>query len=145
MARTLRRVRPDDPRPSYVQVADALRDEIKRGGLAPGDRLPSVRDLAVRFDIAAVTVQSALRVLRDEGYIASRSTRGYFVREELPATTDTGQPSAEFTALRDQLDAIRTITRDLADRVSHLEAAVGHPRQADDHPESPAPTDQSES
>ena len=68
-----------------MQVADALREEIKQGGIAPGERLPSVRDLADRFDIAAVTVQSALRVLRDEGYIASRSTRGYFVRDELPA------------------------------------------------------------
>ena len=135
-------MRPDDSRPTYVQVADALREEIKGGSLGPGDRLPSVRDLATRFDIAAVTVQSGLRVLRDEGYIASRSTRGYFVRDELPAAAD--QPSPEFTALRDQLDAIQTVMRDLTDRVTHLEAAVGRPRQADDHPGSPGPTGGSE-
>jgi GntR family transcriptional regulator len=131
-------VRPDDSRPTYVQVADALREEIKRGSLGRGDRLPSVRDLATRFDIAAVTVQSALRVLRDEGYIASRSTRGYFVREELPLANG-DQPSTEFTALRDQIDAIQTVMRDLSDRVTHLEAAVARPRRAADRPGSRRP------
>jgi DNA-binding transcriptional regulator YhcF (GntR family) len=129
----------DDARPAYVQVADVLRDEIKRGAIRPGERLPSVRDLSVRFDIASVTVQSALRVLRDEGFIASRSTRGYFVREELPPA-DIDQPSAEFTALRNQIDAIQAVMRDLADRVTHLEAAAAGPRQADDRPGSPGPT-----
>jgi DNA-binding transcriptional regulator YhcF (GntR family) len=129
----------DDARPTYVQVADMLRDEIKRGAIRPGERLPSVRDLSVRFNIASVTVQSALRVLRDEGFIASRSTRGYFVRDELPPI-DLDQPSAEFRTLRDQIDAIHAVMRDLADRVTHLEAAVARPRQADDRPGSPAPT-----
>jgi GntR family transcriptional regulator len=133
-------VRPDDSRPTYVQVAEALREEIKRGSLGPGDRLPSVRDLATRFDIAAVTVQSALRILRDEGYIASRSTRGYFVRDELPAAASTDQPSAEFTALRDQLDAIREVMRDLADRVNRLEAAVGSQGEAARRGSTPPPT-----
>ena len=134
----------DDARPTYKQVADVLRDEIKRGAIGRGERLPSVRDLSVRFEIANVTVQSALRVLRDEGYIASRSTRGYFVREELPPAA-AEQPSAEFTALNDQLDAIRTVMRDLSDRVSHLEAAVGRPHQEDDRPGSRPPASGSES
>ena len=126
-------MQPDDSRPTYVQVADALRGEIKRGSLGPGDRLPSVRDLATRFEIAAVTVQSALRVLRDEGYITSRSTRGYFVRDELPAAASTDEPSTEFTALRDQIDAIRDVMRDLADRVNRLESAVGSQAEAAPH------------
>ena len=126
-------MQPDDSRPTYVQVADALRGEIKRGSLGPGDRLPSVRDLATRFEIAAVTVQSALRVLRDEGYITSRSTRGYFVRDALPAAASTDEPSTEFTALRDQIDAIRDVMRDLADRVNRLESAVGSQAEAAPH------------
>lgn len=113
----------DDSRPTYLQVADAIRDEITAGRVSPGERLPSVRDLSARFDIAAVTVQSALRVLRDEGYIASRSTRGYFVRDQLP---DSVEPAAspEFSAIREQLDAIRTAVGDLAARVSQLETTV---------------------
>ena len=120
----------DDSRPTYLQVADALREEIKRGSVRPGERLPSVRDLSTRFDIASVTVQSALRVLRDEGYIAPRSTRGYFVRDELP-TSEAEQPSAEFTVIRDQLYAMQAVVRNLADRVSHLESVVAPPEEAD--------------
>lgn len=100
-----------------------------------------MRDLSTRFDIAAVTVQSALRVLRDEGYIASRSTRGYFVRDELPAPSD--QPSAEFALIRDQLKTVQTTMRDLAERVSHLESAV-HPPGAVDPPGSSPPRPESD-
>ena len=130
----------DDSRPTYLQVADTLRDEITRGAVVPGERLPSVRDLAARFDIAGATVQSALRVLRDEGYISSRSTRGYFVRDQLP--TPPTQPSDEFTAIRGQLEALTTTMRELTERVGHLEDVVlpgGHPSPG----ESPARADRS--
>jgi GntR family transcriptional regulator len=113
----------DDSRPTYLQVADVLRTEITRGQLPPGERLASVRDLAARFDIAAVTVQSALRVLRDEGLVVARSTRGYFVRDELPEPASEGG-TTEYLAIRRQLDAIETLIRDLAGRVRHLEAVV---------------------
>lgn len=112
----------DDSRPTYLQVADTLRDEITSGAIGPGERLPSVRDLAARFDIAGATVQSALRVLRDGGYISPRSTRGYFVREELPTPQD--RSSDEFTAIRSQLEALTTTMRELTERVGHLEGAV---------------------
>lgn len=113
----------DDSRPAYVQVADAIRDEITGGKLGPGERLPSVRELSMRFEIATVTVQSALRVLRDEGYVASRSTRGYFVRDELP-TAAAVEPSSDFAVIRGQLDTLSRAMRDLDERVSHLEAGV---------------------
>lgn len=134
-------VRLDDSRPTYLQVADVLREEIEHGQVPPGARLPSVRDLSTRFDIAAVTVQSALRVLRDEGYIASRSTRGYFVCDELPTPTE--QPSAEFTLIRDELETMQTAMRDLSERVSHLESAV-HPPSAVDPPGSSPPRSESD-
>jgi DNA-binding transcriptional regulator YhcF (GntR family) len=112
---------PDDSRPTYLQVADELRGQIRAGELAPGERLPSVRDLSVRLGIAAVTVQSALRVLRDEGLIVPRSTRGYFVRDELP---DLPAPSPEYAQIRDQLAVVQATVEDLAERISHLEQAV---------------------
>ena len=117
-------VRFDDSRPTYLQVADALRAEIRAGTFPPGERLPSVRDLSGRFDIAAVTVQSALRVLRDEGLIASRSTRGYFVSNDPAAAAPRQAPSAEYLALREQLDAVQGAMSDLGDRISRLEEVV---------------------
>ena len=113
----------DDSRPTYLQVADVLRTEITRGQLPAGERLASVRDLAARFNVAAVTVQSALRVLREEGFVIARSTRGYYVRDELPEPTP-DEGTGEYPALRRQLEVIESLIHDLADRVRHLEEVV---------------------
>jgi len=72
---------PDDPRPPYVQVANPLRAAILTRTFQPGDRLPSRAELARRYNVAPMTVQSALRELRDEGLIVSRQGSGVFVRE----------------------------------------------------------------
>lgn len=72
---------PDDPRPPYQQVANALRAAILTRKLAPGEKLPSGSELASRYGVARMTVQQAIRLLRDEGLIVSRQGSGVFVRE----------------------------------------------------------------
>jgi DNA-binding transcriptional regulator YhcF (GntR family) len=72
---------PDDPRPPYAQVAGALRAAILTKKLRPGDKLPSGNQLATRYGVARMTVQQAIRVLRDEGLVVSRQGSGVFVRE----------------------------------------------------------------
>ena len=71
---------PDDPRPPYMQIANALRAAILTKQLAPGEQLPSGNELAKRYGVARMTVQQALRVLRDEGLIVTRQGSGVFVR-----------------------------------------------------------------
>ena len=72
---------PDDPRPPYVQVASALRAAILTKTLEPGDQLPSGSQLAERYGVARMTVQQAIRVLREEGLVVSRQGSGVFVRD----------------------------------------------------------------
>ncbi|WP_285635931.1 GntR family transcriptional regulator [Lentzea sp. NBRC 102530] len=72
---------PDDPRPPYVQVANALRASILTKVFKAGDKLPSRAELAKKYEVAPMTVQNALRELRDEGLIVSRQGSGVFVRE----------------------------------------------------------------
>lgn len=72
---------PDDPRPPYVQVANALRAAILTKVFQAGDKLPSRAELAKKYAVAPMTVQNALRELRDEGLIVSRQGSGVFVRE----------------------------------------------------------------
>ncbi|RBM19400.1 GntR family transcriptional regulator [Prauserella sp. PE36] len=72
---------PDDPRPPYQQVANALRAAILTRKLGPGDKLPSGPQLADRYGVARMTVQQAIRLLRDEGLVVSRQGSGVFVRE----------------------------------------------------------------
>ncbi|MFE3052555.1 GntR family transcriptional regulator [Nocardia sp. NPDC059239] len=72
---------PDDPRPPYLQVANVLRAAILTRKLAPGEKLPSGPQLAERYGVARMTVQQAIRVLRDEGLVVSRQGSGVYVRE----------------------------------------------------------------
>lgn len=72
---------PDDPRPPYQQVANALRAAILTRSLQPGEKLPSGPALSKRYGVARMTVQQAIRLLRDEGLVVSRQGSGVFVRE----------------------------------------------------------------
>lgn len=72
---------PDDPRPPYLQVASSLRAGILTRRFTPGEKLPSGTALAEHYGVARMTVQQAVRLLRDEGLVISRSGSGVFVRE----------------------------------------------------------------
>ena len=71
-----------DSRPIYEQVRDGLRRLMVTGVLAPGDKLPSVRALAVDLAINPNTIQRAYAQLETEGYIVSVSGKGTFVAEQ---------------------------------------------------------------
>jgi DNA-binding transcriptional regulator YhcF (GntR family) len=74
---------PDDPRPPYQQVANALRAAILTRKFVPGDKLPSGSELAQRYGVARMTVQQAMRLLREEGLVVSRQGSGIYVRERI--------------------------------------------------------------
>lgn len=65
-------VRPVDPTsftPRHVQVADDIRERIKRGDLRPGDSLQSTAHLAEAYGVAVATVRRALAALAAEHLI----------------------------------------------------------------------------
>jgi DNA-binding GntR family transcriptional regulator len=61
-------------------LADALRERIMSGDLAPGRRLIE-RDLVERYEVARGTVRAALRQLEHEGLVIVETHRGAFVRQ----------------------------------------------------------------
>ncbi len=114
----------DDPRAPYLQVADDLRKAITHGSLNPGDKLPAARELASRYGVANMTIQSALRVLRTEGLIYSIPGRGSFVRQppnQVGPVTEDAASRQEFERLARQLEAMSDELRHLSDRVNQLE------------------------
>jgi len=72
---------PDDPRAPYIQVASALRAAILTKKFQPGEKLPSGHQLAEHYEVSRMTVQTAIRVLREERLVVSRQGSGVFVRE----------------------------------------------------------------
>ncbi|MFE5509183.1 GntR family transcriptional regulator [Streptomyces sp. NPDC056529] len=67
-------------RPKYQRIADELRDAIRSGAFAPGDRLPGENDLMATYEVARMTARQALSVLRTEGLAEARKGAGVFVR-----------------------------------------------------------------
>jgi hypothetical protein len=55
--------------------------QITSGDLVPGQRLPSIVDLATEYHVTTGTVQKALRILKSEGLIISVPSYGTFVAE----------------------------------------------------------------
>ena len=68
-----------DPRPIYAQIIDGFREQIATGILQPGDKLPSVRELASTLTINPNTIQRAYRQLEMEGWIVTMQGKGCFV------------------------------------------------------------------
>ena len=67
--------------PIYIQVMDYIKKEIVSGRLKPGDKVDSVRDLAMRFGVNPNTVQRSLAELEREGLLKSERTVGRFISE----------------------------------------------------------------
>ena len=68
-----------DIRPIYAQIVDGFREQIATGVLQPGEKLPSVRDLAATLAINPNTIQRAYRQLEMEGWIVTMQGKGCFV------------------------------------------------------------------
>ena len=80
------RLDPSSRVPLSAQLRDTLARRIERGRLAPGERLPTVRDLARELRLAPNTVARAYRELEAAQLIEGRGRNGTFVTERLPAS-----------------------------------------------------------
>lgn len=74
-------IRKGGPIPLYYQLAELIRDRIRRGDLAPGDRLPPERELADTVGISRMTARQAVAFLVREGTLVVRHGVGTFVAE----------------------------------------------------------------
>ena len=71
----------DNERPIYIQLVEMLRIEIISGKMKSGERIPSVRELALTAKVNPNTMQKALAELEEEGLIYTERTNGKFVTE----------------------------------------------------------------
>lgn len=72
----------NEPRSIYLQIADQIRDRILQGEWQAGERIPSIRELAIELGVNPNTVTRSYQALLDWGIVANQRGRGYFVSDE---------------------------------------------------------------
>ena len=107
--------------PIYVQLREQIAAAIGRGELAPGARLPTMREVAVTLSIDLNTVQRAYAALEEDGLVTKVQGRGSFVAEMPPPARDrhaeanvlaakvAAQAQAAGVSLGDLAEALRTL------------------------------------
>ncbi len=73
----------DSDRPIYAQIVEKLQMQIVSGFYKPGDKLPSVRDLATQACVNPNTMQKAFSELERSGLILTQRTSGRLVTEDI--------------------------------------------------------------
>lgn len=71
----------DDPRPLYEQIFEGIKNKILTGELAPGDALPSIRQLAQDLKTSVITTKRAYFELEQQKLIVTRPGKGSFVAD----------------------------------------------------------------
>jgi putative hydrolases of HD superfamily len=104
---------PVDPRRPNVQIAASIRAAILSGELEPGAQLPSGDELAKFFGVTRVTVGNAIRTLREEGFVRSRTGSGVFVRDQasLPVPGDNDHPLAGVASFLFEMGHLKRVPR----------------------------------
>ncbi len=97
--------------PRYLALASELRRAMEEGRLAPGARLPSVREASKQRRLSLNTVLAAYRQLETRGLIEARPQSGYFVKPRLAAAQNStlskpGRARPTDLAVLDQITAV---------------------------------------
>ena len=72
----------DDTRPIYLQLEDIIKSKIIAGIYKPGQKLPSVRELAAEAAVNPNTMQKALTELERSGLVYTQRTSGRYITED---------------------------------------------------------------
>ena len=78
----------DDSRPIYLQIEGLIKTKIISGVYQPGQKLPSVRDLAAEAAVNPNTMQKALTELERSGLVDTQRTSGRFITEDTAKMTE---------------------------------------------------------
>lgn len=85
-----------------AELVDRLRGEIADGAMAPGDRIPTEKELVTSYGVSRTVVREAIARLTAEGYLEPRQGSGVFV---------TAPPPAAFQVMHSELDDLLEVSR----------------------------------
>jgi len=108
----------------FLQIADNLCHQILEGLLKPGDRVPSVRDLAAEFEVNRNTVMRTYTNLQEAGIFDNKRGIGFFISENAPELVRASEKSNFFSHelpyfIR-KVKLLKLNTNDLSDLVNEI-------------------------
>ncbi|ACS85629.1 PLP-dependent aminotransferase family protein [Musicola paradisiaca] len=111
--------------PLVRQIVDRIAGQITKRQLAPGTRLPSIRQQAQFFNVSVMTVTNAYSRLVAEGFLVAQAGRGYFVSDTLPRGVVEPEPGIDV-----KVDRLWLIQRAYEENNALLKAGCGwiHPQ-----------------
>src|SRR6187402_3992165 len=72
--------------PKYLQIVNSITEDIERGVLSVGQRVPSINEISEEYYLSRDTVEKAYNVLKEKQIIVSAKGKGYYVaRNVLPS------------------------------------------------------------
>ena len=95
-------------RPVFLQIMEKLKLDIVTGAYRPGDKLPSVRDLAGEAAVNPNTMQRAFSELEREGLVYTQRTNGRFITEDIAMISQLKEQMA-LDAISKFLDSMRQL------------------------------------
>ena len=110
--------------PIYAQLIEQIKVGIVTSGFPPGERLPSVRDLATEAGVNPNTMQRALAELERDGLVYSQRTAGRFVTEDKTVIEQAKRGLAQ-RHIKTFLAAMLRLGFDRAEIVALLEQEAG--------------------
>jgi DNA-binding transcriptional regulator YhcF (GntR family) len=124
----------DSERPIYSQIMERVIMQIVSGAYRPGERLPSVRELAMEAAVNPNTMQKALAELERTGLVKSQRTSGRFITEDTALITAEKIKIArkEIMDFRNKMQAIGLTTEEIV-QMLHENGETGVAQPAPQH------------
>lgn len=114
----------------FLQIADNLCHQILDGQLKPGDRVPSVRDLAGEFEVNRNTVMRTYTNLQESGIFDNKRGIGFFISENAVELVRASEKTNFFTnELPDfirKVNLLKLNSTDLKDLVTEIKNNDSH-------------------
>ncbi|MCR1839540.1 GntR family transcriptional regulator [Murimonas intestini] len=110
----------DSERPIYTQILERIQIDIISGTYKPGEKLPSVRDLAAEAAVNPNTMQKALSELERTGLVYAQRTSGRYITEDVDLIQDMKKEIAE-SQIRDFLEKMSRLGLNKEDTLKLME------------------------
>ncbi|HEY3370908.1 MAG TPA: GntR family transcriptional regulator [Prolixibacteraceae bacterium] len=117
----------------FLQIADNLCHQVLEGQLKPGDRVPSVRDLAAEFEVNRNTVMRTYTILQESGIFDNKRGIGFFIAENAAGLVRASEKanffSHDYPEFIQKVKLLKLNSNDLTDLIIEIKNNDHHENQ----------------